>query len=50
MAGARENYSFSETGGATTVTVQMVTAADYTAMFAEMWPRALQKLKEICER
>jgi uncharacterized protein YndB with AHSA1/START domain len=50
MAGARENYTFSEADGVTTVTVEADTTPDYSAMFAEMWPRALRKLKEICER
>jgi uncharacterized protein YndB with AHSA1/START domain len=50
MAGARENYSFSEADGVTTVTVEADTTPDYSEMFAEMWPRALTKLKEICER
>jgi uncharacterized protein YndB with AHSA1/START domain len=50
IAGGRENYSFRERDGVTTLTVEADTTPDYTAMFAEMWPRALSKLKEICER
>ncbi|HEX8280703.1 MAG TPA: SRPBCC domain-containing protein [Chthoniobacterales bacterium] len=50
IAGARENYTFTEAGGATTVTVNMDTTSEFTAIFAEMWPRALAKLKEVCER
>lgn len=50
MAGARENYSFHEAGGVTTVSVEADTTPDYSAMFAEMWPRALTKLKQVCER
>jgi uncharacterized protein YndB with AHSA1/START domain len=50
MAGARENYMFADAGGGTTVTVEADTTPEFTEMFSEMWPRALQKLKEVCER
>ena len=48
-AGARENYSFRESSGATTLRVDMQTAPSYEAMFNDSWPKALQKLKVICE-
>ncbi len=52
-AGAKENYSFEEQGQSTTiVTVDLdVTFNDeFKAYFEDAWPRALRKLKEICER
>ena len=50
IAGARENYTFTEQNGTTTVTVQVDTTAEYAAMFEGMWPRALEQLKALCER
>ena len=50
MAGAHENYTLSEADGVTTVSVAMDTTPEFNEMFAEMWPRALQQLKAICER
>ncbi len=50
MAGARENYSFNEANGQTLVTVEMDSTPEFAAMFDEMWPRALQQLKQISER
>lgn len=51
--GAHENYSFIETDGVTTVNVELEgqeMAKDMADMFEGMWPKALQKLKEIAER
>jgi hypothetical protein len=48
-AGARENYSFSESGGVTSLRVEMQTAPSYEAMFNDSWPKALQKLKALVE-
>ncbi len=48
-AGAFENYTFLETEGHTTLTVELDTNDEYAAYFDEAWPRALRKLKEICE-
>jgi uncharacterized protein YndB with AHSA1/START domain len=48
-AGALENYTFRETNGATEVLVDMDIEDSYQKMFEEMWPKALQKLKEITE-
>lgn len=48
-AGALENYSFSEHNGATSVTVEVDTNDEYFNYFNETWPKALNKLKEICE-
>ena len=52
-AGAHEDYTLTEKDGVTTVTVDMTgdtVDEDMTDMFAEMWPPALEKLKEIAER
>lgn len=48
-AGALENYSFSEHNGITSITVDVDTNDEYINYFDETWPKALNKLKEICE-
>ena len=50
IAGARENYTFTEQNGTTTVTVHVDTTSEYAAMFEGMWPRALEQLKALCEQ
>ncbi len=47
---AFENYTFNQYDGVTEVIVEVDTADEYREMFEDMWPKALQKLKEICER
>ena len=47
--GAHENYAFNESGGVTTVEVELDSEDEFTAMFNESWPIALAKLKEITE-
>ncbi|MBG6184181.1 uncharacterized protein YndB with AHSA1/START domain [Arthrobacter sp. CAN_A214] len=49
ISGTEENYTFSESDGATTVDVGMDSADEYAAMFIEGWPRALEKMKELSE-
>jgi L-rhamnose mutarotase len=49
-AGALENYTFKEIDGTTKVLVDMDTEDEYKEMFQEMWPKALQKLKELAEK
>lgn len=52
-SGTHENYMFSETDGVTTVAVELDgegVSEEIKEMFDDMWPPALQKLKEICER
>ncbi len=49
-AGAEENYSFSGDDQNTLLTVELDTGGDYADYFNETWPKALQLLKEICER
>lgn len=49
-AGAHENYAFNEVNGRTTVLVDMDINEEYAEMFEGMWPKALQKLKELSEK
>lgn len=48
-AGSLENYSFQENNGITTVTAEIDLTEEYIDYFDEMWPRALNKLKELSE-
>lgn len=48
-AGASENYSFSEHNGTTSITVDVDANDEFMTYFDETWPKALNKLKEICE-
>ena len=45
-----ENYTFTEEDGKTNLVVEMEVIEEYKDMFNEMWPRALNKLREICEQ
>ncbi len=45
-----ENYSFEERDGGTLFTVDMDSNDEYYEMFLELWPKALEKLKEVAER
>ncbi len=47
---AYENYSFSENNGTTTVRVDVDSNEEYADYFDEAWPKALNKLKDICEK
>lgn len=47
---AFENYTLSETDGKTKMEVDLDTNEEYAEMFEEMWPKALEKLKEVAER
>ncbi len=49
-ANGLENYSFGENNGATTVTVELDTAEDFSDYMNQAYPKALAKLKEICEQ
>lgn len=45
-----ENYSFSESNGVTEIKIELIHMPEqFTEMFNEMWPRALDLLKEIAE-
>ncbi|HEV8507986.1 MAG TPA: SRPBCC domain-containing protein [Chitinophagaceae bacterium] len=45
-----ENYTFEENNGATTVTVDLDTAEDFLDYMNQTYPKALVKLKELCEK
>ncbi|PZD79342.1 SRPBCC domain-containing protein [Mesonia sp. K7] len=49
-AGARENYYLTQTGEETELKVISDVNEEYEEMFADMWPKALKKLKEISEK
>jgi uncharacterized protein YndB with AHSA1/START domain len=49
-AGAQENYIFDARNGRTELRIELDTHDDYKDMFQDMWPRALQKLKELSEK
>ena len=48
--GMHENYTFTETDGVTTVTVDMDVTPEFKDYMETTWPKALNKLKEIAER
>ena len=50
FAGATENYTFVDKGEKTLLKVDMETGGEYKEHFEDMWPRALKRLKEICEQ
>ena len=45
-----ENYTFQENNGTTTVIVDLDTAEDFSDYINQTYPKALDKLKEICEK
>jgi len=49
-AGSLENYTFKNKDGKTELLVDMDINDEYKEMFEGMWPKALQKLKEISEK
>lgn len=49
-ANGLENYTFEENKGTTTVTVDLDTTEDFVEYMNENYPKALDKLKEICEK
>ena len=44
-----ENYSFEENNGTTTVTVDLETTEEFLDYMNQTYPKALARLKEICE-
>lgn len=48
-AGVMENYTFTFENDETVVAVDMDTIQEFTSYFNETWPKALKKLKLICE-
>jgi len=49
-AGGFENYSFEEVDGMTTVIIEIDAAEEHEEYMDKLYPNALLKLKEICER
>lgn len=48
-AGALENYTFIDKNGKTELVVDLDINKEFKEMFEGMWPKALQKLKSLCE-
>lgn len=48
-SGAFENYYFEYIGGKTLLKIEMDSNDEYKEYFVSIWPKALAKLKEICE-
>lgn len=46
---AFENYTFAEMDGGTHLCIDMDVPEAHKAMFEDMWPKALERLKELCE-
>jgi hypothetical protein len=49
-ANGYENYTFEENNGATRLTVDLDTNEDFLDYMNETYPKALDKLKELCEK
>jgi len=49
-ANGHENYTFEENNGTTTITVNLDTTEDFIAYMNDAYPKALNKLKELCEK
>jgi uncharacterized protein YndB with AHSA1/START domain len=48
-APAYENYTFTEKAGVTEVRVELDSNEEFEKMFEDLWPKALSRLKQICE-
>jgi hypothetical protein len=49
-SGGHETYTYQENNGITTVIVEMDTIEEYLEYFNNTYPKALDKLKNICEQ
>ena len=49
-SGALENYTFTEKDGVTILSVDMDSNQQFKEYFIKMWPKALNKIKLICEK
>lgn len=49
-AGAHENYTLVNQGKQTLLKVELDSNEEFASYFDGIWPKALKKLKEICER
>jgi hypothetical protein len=47
--GAHENYTFEKVGDKTKVLIDMDSNDEMEKFFIDAWPKALNKLKKICE-
>lgn len=47
--GSRETYTFTEKDGKTTLDVVLYMTPEWQKIFATDWPKAIDKLKELCE-
>ena len=48
-AGAHENYTLKDANGGTELIVDMDISQEFEQMFKDIWPKALDKLKELAE-
>ena len=48
--GTTERYTFNEQNGKTNLVVEINTPPSWAEMFEDGWPKALAKLKEMCEQ
>ncbi len=48
-AGATENYTLEETGGNTTLTVEMNITEQFKSYFTDTWPKAMEQIKHLAE-
>jgi uncharacterized protein YndB with AHSA1/START domain len=48
-AGAHENYTLKDVDGQTELLIEIDVNQEYAQMFNDMWPKALQKVKELAE-
>jgi uncharacterized protein YndB with AHSA1/START domain len=49
-AGSKENYTLKSLGDKTEVFIEMDITDDFKDMFSQLWPKALQQLKDVAER
>ncbi len=48
-AGSTENYTLTETGGVTELSIDMDITDEFKDMFMDMWPKALKLVKDLSE-
>lgn len=48
-APAYENYAFRDAGGSTDLAVELDVTAEWEDIMSQMWPKALVRLKSLCE-
>lgn len=49
MTPALENYTFKEQGDSTELVVEIQVSEEYKEMFERIWPKALERIKTLCE-